>query len=379
MKLAFICTEKLPSPAIRGGAVQMMLDGVLPFLSKKFELTVFSISDPLLPATEVRNQVHYIRLPRLNYAEHVSNALSIRNFDLIHVFNRPIHVLSYQKAAPQSRIVLSLHNEMFQTRKIGDEQGRQVIEALSAIMTVSRYIKNTVITRFPDAAAKTAPVYSGIDEQRYRTARTPDGAAIRQKWRERYQLGERPVILFAGRLSVKKGPHLLIKAMKQVIDFHPDAVLVIAGGKWFSDNSRNRYVDYLHRIAEPLGDHVRFINYIPADQIPELFLLADLFVCSSQWQEPLARVHYEAMAAGIPVITTNRGGNSEVVKHMENGWLITNYDQPAAFFEAIDFLLANPETAKTFAENGRCFVLDKHKFSDVAAHMSRVYDFALRG
>ena len=59
--------------------------------------------------------------------------------------------------------------------------------------------------------------------------------------------------------------------------------------------------------------------------------MGDLFVCSSQWNEPLARVHYEAMAAGIPIITTNRGGNAEVMNQGKNGIIIDDYDQPKAF------------------------------------------------
>lgn len=50
MKLALICAEKLPAPAVRGGAIQIMIDGISPFLSFGHELTVFSITDPLFPA-----------------------------------------------------------------------------------------------------------------------------------------------------------------------------------------------------------------------------------------------------------------------------------------------------------------------------------------
>lgn len=378
MKLAFICTEKLPSPAIRGGAIQLMIDGVAPYLSQIYDLTIFSVRDEKLPDAETHAGIHYFRLPRNNYAEHVANALRVHHFDLIHVFNRPLHVLIYRAAAPESRFVLSLHNEMFHPRKVSDADGRIIIDQLAAIMTVSNYIRNTVLDRFPQAAAKITTVYSGIDEKRYRTADSTEGVAVRLNWRERLGLDQQPVILFAGRLSFKKGPHILIQAMKRVLLYHPEAILLIAGGKWFSDNSRSHYIAALHRLADPIRGNVRFLNYVPADEIPDLFLASDLFVCSSQWQEPLARVHYETMAAGVPLITTNRGGNSEVVRHMENGWLIDDYQHPEAFFEAIDFLLANPETAKTFADNGRVFVLTNHKFSDVAMRMNKVYTNALR-
>ncbi|MEX2103902.1 MAG: glycosyltransferase, partial [Bacilli bacterium] len=72
------------------------------------------------------------------------------------------------------------------------------------------------------------------------------------------------------------------------------------------------------------------------------FLIGDIFVCSSQWQEPLARVHYEAMGAGLPIITTHRGGNAEVIKTGENGIVIEDYSNPQAWAATISYLLSNP-------------------------------------
>src|SRR5690606_19441487 len=125
--------------------------------------------------------------------------------------------------------------------------------------------------------------------------------------------------------------HILINAMKHVFRNQKDAVLVIAGGKWFSDDTINPYVAKLYRLAKPYKDRIIFTKFIPANEIQNIFLMGDVFVCSSQWNEPLARVHYEAMAAGIPVITTNRGGNSEVILHDFNGYLLDDYNNPKAF------------------------------------------------
>lgn len=74
--------------------------------------------------------------------------------------------------------------------------------------------------------------------------------------------------------------------------------------------------------------------------------MADVFVCSSQWNEPLARVNYEAMAAGTPLITTNRGGNGEVVKHEVNGLVIENYDKPSSFAKAVDKVFTDMNLSK---------------------------------
>lgn len=373
MKLAFVCTEKLPSPSIRGGAIQIMIDGVAPYLAKSHELTIISITDPSLPKRETRDGIRFVRVPKENYPEHVSDVLKNQVFDVIHVFNRPKDIIKYKIAAPESSLVLSLHNEMFAPEKISESQGKYVIRSIARIMTVSSYIKETVIDRFPQAAGKIDVVYSGADLDRYTPIWTAKGQAVRGRLRKRYQIENKKVVLFVGRLSRSKGPHMLIKAMKYLKEIHPDAVLVIVGGKWFNDDGTDAYIHYLHRIAAPFGKQILFTKYVPSDQIPDLFLIADAFVCSSQWQEPLARVHYEAMAAGVPVITTNRGGNAEVIRNGYNGLVLSDYNRVGAFVQAIDFLLSNGYTASVLARNGRAVVEASHHFHHVADRLEVVY------
>lgn len=376
MDIAFVCTEKLPSPAIRGGAIQLMIDGVAPYFARRHRLTIFSVTDPELATEEAAGNIRFRRFDRERYTASVASALAGESFDIVHVFNRPKHLIEYKRAHPEQRFVLSLHNEMFKARKIGERDGEEAVSAAERIMTVSRYIKETLVRRFPQAIGKTDVVYSGVDLSRYHPVWTQQGRRIRERMRATYGCAGKKVILFVGRLSRSKGPHLLIQAMKYILEDHPDALLMIAGGKWFSDNGSNRYTRYLHELAEPLADRVRFTNYVPAERIADLYTLADVFVCSSQWQEPLARVHYEAMAAGIPIITTNRGGNGEVVRAPERGLLIDAYDKITPFVRAVDFVFSNPFTAEKMAKNARAYVETHHSFSQVARRMERIYEAA---
>ncbi|MEH7239226.1 glycosyltransferase family 4 protein [Bacillus sp. JJ1562] len=373
MKIAYICTEKLPSPAVKGGAIQMMMDGISPFLSKKHDLTIFSVTDPELPNHEVQDNVQYIRFPRENYRFSVAEELEKHNFDIIHVFNRPKNVVLYKSAAPNSKFVLSLHNDMFSSKKISNEEGQEVIEQVSYITTVSKYIKHEVLKRFPEANDKIKVVYSGVDLSSYPPVWSEDGKMIRKLFREKFGVEDKKVILFVGRLSNTKGPHLLIRALEGLLKLHDDVVLMIVGGKWFSDNGMNSYVEFLYKLAEPIKDKVIFTKFISPEDIPNMFLLGDIFVCSSQWNEPLARVHYEAMAAGIPLITTNRGGNAEVVINGYNGVVIDQFNLPSAFAKAIHQTLLEPDLAEMKARNGREDVESMFEFEHVADRYEQVY------
>ncbi|WP_044748658.1 glycosyltransferase family 4 protein [Bacillus alveayuensis] len=373
MKIVFICTEKLPSPAVKGGAIQLMIDGVAPIISKKHQLTIFSIKDYSLALREKRSNIEYIRFPKETYEENIANELTKHTFDVIHVFNRPANLVKYKEASPASAFVLSVHNDMFSPLRITKELAEQAIQQSTIITTVSEYIKHTITGRYELASDKVEVVYSGIDLGKYVPVWSEEGQKIRESMRKELDVANKKVILFIGRLSKTKGPHLLIQCMNQVLARHPDAVLVIVGGKWFSDNSSNDYVERLHHLAKPYGKKIIFTNYIPAEKIPDIFLLSDVFVCSSQWHEPLARVHYEAMAAGVPIITTNRGGNSEVIHHMKNGFVIDDYQNIHAFSEAIHFMLSHPEKALQMAKNGRNDVEKHFQFTHVAARLEAIY------
>lgn len=375
----------LTVPPIRGGAIQVLIDGVTPYLIRKnHDITIYCINDPELPDWEVVHGIEYIRLPRENYVFNVAIELSKKNankeyYDIVHVFNRPRDVLIYKAAMPLSRFVLSLHNEMFKESKISTEMGNLVIRAVDKIMTVSEYIATTITSRFPLAKSKVKAVYSGIDLNKYKPIWNQELRALRSELRQMYGVDDKKVVLFVGRLSKVKGPDILLKAMKQVIQDYPETVLVIVGSKWFSDDRINEFGLNLRQLADSLGNNkVIFTGFVPPSEIPSQFLIGDLFVCSSQWQEPLARVHYEAMGAGLPIITTNRGGNAEVISHLDNGIVIDDFSNSEAFAAAISFLLSNQQKADSLARAGREFVESNFGFEHVANRLEELYVHAIK-
>lgn len=379
IKIALICTEMLTLPPIRGGAIQILIDGVTPYLNQNHNITIYCITDPDLPEREVVNDVEYIRMQRENYVFNVGTELAKKRvnkefYDVVHVFNRPRDVLIYKAAMPMSRFVLSLHNEMFKEGKISNEMGYLTIRAVDQMMTVSDYIASTITSRCPLAKSKVKTVYSGIHLQTYKPIWSLEAQNRRNELRNKYGVQDKKVILFVGRLSPVKGPDILLKAMKEVLNRHHDAVLIIIGSKWFGDNRINEYGMNLRNFAETLGkDKVIFTGFIPPDEIPFQYLLGDLFVCSSQWQEPLARVHYEAMGAGLPIITTNRGGNAEIIKHLNTGMVIDDYTNPTAFANAICYLLSNEDEASSMGRRGRQLVESNFGFEHVAKRIEELY------
>ena len=161
--------------------------------------------------------------------------------------------------------------------------------------------------------------------------------------------------------------------MHQVIERYPRTILMLVGSKNYGKNEMDAYVKRLHDLANPIKENIIFTGFITPDEIPKFYACGDIFVCTSQWQEPLSRTHYEAMAAGLPIITTNRGGNSEVVRGYGNGWVIDQYNQPFIFAHLIMYLIEHPETALRLGQTGRRLAVENFGWDRVATDLLKLY------
>lgn len=379
MRVLLICTEKLPVPSIRGGAIQTYIDGVSTLLSKHHQLTILGVEDPELPAKQKIGNIHYVRIPgKLPdiYLQHVIAYLkqNHQHFDLLHVFNRPKFIPSIRETAPKARIVLSMHNDMFLLEKIHPSEATKAIESVERIVTVSNYVGQTIVNLYPQAADKLRTIYSGVDLVRYIPNSDQERKQARSLLRKKFNLTNKQVVLFVGRLTAKKGADKLVQAMQYLKKKFPNLALVLVGSKWYSDDGISDYIAYVHALAQRSPVPVITTGFVNPQEVHKWFWTGDVFVCSSQWQEPLARVHYEAMAAGLPIITTARGGNPEVIRRQENGIVVDHPEDPKAFAEAISTVLSNPTLKTKMGETGRCFALENYGFGRVAKDILSVWD-----
>ncbi|WP_069187711.1 glycosyltransferase family 4 protein [Alkalihalobacillus pseudalcaliphilus] len=376
MNILMICTEKLPVPPIRGGAIQTYIDGVSSLLAKEHQITILGRDDPSLETDEYMMDIRYVRIKSgtfETYADGVKEFLRTNSFDIIHLFNRPKLVKYIREVATDTRLVLSMHNDMFTLNKISSEEAEETINQLDQIVTISNYIGKTISDLYPQAESKLKTIYSGVDIKRFVPPNSQNAQRMRKIIREENNLPNKKVILFAGRLSANKGADILIQAIPELAKRHPDIALIIVGSKWFSDNKVSDYVAYVRALASRLPIPVINTGFVSPDEIQNWFAAADIFVCPSQWQEPLARVHYEAMASGLPIITTARGGNPEVIIPNENGLVIENPENPQAFTEQLDYLLSNVTQARNMGLYGRELVEANYTWERVASDILQVW------
>lgn len=378
MKVVMICTEKLPVPPVRGGAIQTYIAGIADFLGQRHNLTVLGTTDPSLPLDEQIGNVRYARVNGMgifeSYAEEVIKFLQANTYDLIHVFNRPRLVPMIREVCPNARIMLSMHNDMFDLAKIDPETAVKTIAETETIITISDYVGRVIGSLYPESAGKLRTIYSGVDLQTFVPWEKSQAARqIRQELRTLHNLGNKQVILFVGRLTPKKGADILVRAMNDLHRQHSNIALVLVGGSWYGVDKVSDYVAYVRSLADRSPIPVITTGFVAAEDIHHWFWAGDIFVCPSQWEEPLARVHYEAMAAGLPFVTTKRGGNAEVIIG-GNGLLVEEPENPLSFSAQLGTLLASRDLQRSMGSSGRRLAEERFTWERVAREVLEVWE-----
>ena len=120
------------------------------------------------------------------------------------------------------------------------------------------------------------------------------------------------IIIFSGRLTEEKGILQLIQAIRQTQDI-PNIKLVIIGASTYGkDEHPTPYIKRLMAESEPIKDNVVFTGFVNYNQVLSYLKMADIAVVPSMWEEPFGLTVVEAMAAGMPLITTRSGGIPEI-------------------------------------------------------------------
>lgn len=142
---------------------------------------------------------------------------------------------------------------------------------------------------------------------------------------------ERPIVLSVGVLSPRKGHQRVLQVLPMVLAAQPDLLYVVVGGAGVEGDTES----LLRRQIEELGlqDSVYLAGPRPHVEIPRWLAAADVF-CLATSNEGRANVILEALACGLPVVTTDVGGSREVIVDGMDGLLVP-FGEPAALAQAL--------------------------------------------
>jgi glycosyltransferase involved in cell wall biosynthesis len=269
------------------------------------------------------------------------------------LFGKPIVATPHRSGAIGD--VLRLKSRFF-----GKARLRVLCREVNAFCVISNVIDN-------ELAAEGVPVQkrisipNGVDTERF----APLAPSQKKALRSRLDLpADTPIVIFVGRLVPEKRVDLLTGIWSSVRETLPRARLLIVG-------SGPEEVELKQRA----NDGILFLGS-QADVTPYL-QAADLFVLPSA-AEGLSLALLEALACGLPVIATSVGGNPEVIRHLETGWL-TPPDDPLALTEAIVTLLEDEMLQSKLRENARPHAVQNYSLVKMADRLVDLYHQVLEG
>lgn len=343
MKVAVITSGYFPVPASKGGAVEALdeylieknekykelqfeilsiYDEKAVQLSKKYkcssfifikppkvikvlDLLVYHIVKDILKA-EKHMSFRYI-IQRLFYINEVSKILKRNNYDRVVLENHSTLFMTlkirknYKKYS--DKYYYHLHNEV-----TSDYKCKNIIRNCKKILGVSKYINETFIRFIGEIEKSRVDVLKNcVDTNRFNKEANKELAVM---LKEKFLVkADEKVIVFTGRLSKEKGIRELLVALKKIK--YKKVKLIIAGSYYYGSGMVSDFEKELKELAEENKDKVIFTGFMPYYEMPGLYSMADAAIVPSIWNDPAPLTVIEAMASGVPLITTSSGGICE--------------------------------------------------------------------
>lgn len=380
MKLAVITCGILPIPAVQGGAVENLIDFYLEYndTHKLHDITVYSPWDPKVrthPAlTSDVNHYHYIDVTSLRariarkiysychqdeyynyfieyYFEKVYSNLKKKDFDYIIIENGAGLTIKLSQRGHKN-LILHLHNDLLNSQSRNHDV---IANSLTKIITVSNYIKGRVATVFP--VDKIETIYNGIDLKNFSIKENPSVSRKAIGFSE-----EDFILVYNGRINNEKGISELIDAIYQLQDIQ--VKLMILGSSFFDNTKKDdAFILSLKEKVKRIENNIVFTGFIPYVQVPDYLQLADIAVLPSMWEEPFGLTIVEAMAAGLPLVTTRSGGISEICEGVAT--IVDRENIVNNLETAILDLYNHPEKRKQMSTEGleRAKYFDRNNFA----------------
>lgn len=229
---------------------------------------------------------------------------------------------------PLHRSLLYLEKRLLQDKK------------LTAIIANSQRVKDDIIKHYGVPSSKIEVVYNGIDIDQYSLN---SKEKCRQEIRKEYGIDENNLLLlFVGSGFERKGLGYLLTALSLSNDDSEKIRLLVVG-----KGNIKKYKNVARKLN--IEEKIRFSG--PKKETAAFYLASDLFILPSIY-EPFSNSCLEAMASGLPVITSAVNGASEIIKESESGYVLMDPTDETELKEKISLLL-DPEKRKQFGSKSR--------------------------
>ena len=339
MKLLFINYQALPIPAVKGGAVEYLVDSFLKYneIHNLHDITLYSIYDKQAESESLdykKTKFRFIKIQSVwdkckravrhlinkHTPFYIGNAYickiinEIKNFnefDKIIIENAPDFGLKIREKY-RGTLILHLHNDYLNKKT---KNARKIFDCYDKIYTISSTLGD--IVREIKASDKVKTLYNGINPEDFKKN------GKRDEIRNKYKIKKDDfVFMYSGRITSDKGVYHLAKAFSEIDN--DKLKLVIAG-----ETKNNKLVN---KIKEIKDKRIIFTGFIPYHNMNDIYQMADVGVIPSVCRDAFNLTVIEYASNGIPLIISDRGAMKELVN--ENCSIIVKYD-PEGFSDNI--------------------------------------------
>jgi spore coat protein SA len=335
-KICLIPPPFLPIPAIKGGAVESLIQFLVEENEKKhaIDLLAFSIYDSIAEIESQKYKYSHFFFIRYNIFENcfhfliriISKAVRIFFKDSGYIYNiyyskcfkiirkeNPEYIIAeggdyfkfkyLLKYFDRNRLYVHVHEHLKPSPKI--------VSIFGNVIGVSKFVTNEYVRYAGYSNFKSYTLLNCINEDFFRKT-------VSQSERDnlRIKLGFKVddfVVLFCGRIIEVKGLRELITAIKQIEN---DTIkLLVIGSPNFGQKKKTAYSAQIDKLIKQMNNRILFTGYIRNSELYRYHGVADIIVVPSLWEEPFGLSLLEGMASGLPSIVTKSGGIIEVASN----------------------------------------------------------------
>jgi L-malate glycosyltransferase len=286
--------------------------------------------------------------------------LSQQSYELLHA-NEPHALTAAWLAGAHKRVPVVVSRRVaYPLQQSG--LARRRYQIARRIVAISQFVQKSVLDSGVNAE-RVEVVYEGVEVPPLVTPET------RRRARQRWGVGERESLLgCVGYLLPEKGQEIAVRALSRVRSKIPGARLLLAG-----DGPCRQRLEALAR--EPLlQEAVIFAGFV--EDVPQVYAALDVFVFPSL-AEPLGTSLLAAMAWGLPVLATARGGVPEYMADGKNGLLLTEPD-PGMYSDAMLRLLSDEPLRMRLGQEARRGIEERFSAARMVENTIRVYEDVLK-
>lgn len=334
MKIAIVCSSGLPVPAVKGGAIETLVEIICKEneLYKKLDIDVYSIHDQeAIARSKEYEKTNFIYLCKNKRYMKIKNKLvsfnrKILKLDSTYTYPKEVAkrinnsydkvivegdaslILPIFKKVDKEKIYFHIHHNPLSTNH---EQFKKEISSVNSVIAVSEFISKAMKKCMMPKNVQTIVLKNCTDIKKFNKSKYK---SERVELRKKYNINHDDVaIMFSGRPVPQKGIKELLLAFKALCDKYNNIKLIIVGNSGFGKEITTEFDKELKEIAETIKEKVIFTGFIHNSKMPQIHAMSDIAVIPSIYDDPAPLVVMECMASGLPIITTDSGGIPEYI------------------------------------------------------------------